>query len=72
MGKFILGFLVCLILVFPSAKALDIQMTNITVRDMFAASALAGILSSGSILSADDKVEYSFRYADLMMRRRNK
>ena len=71
MRDLIIGVLLGAMVFGPSARALDIQMTNITVRDVFAATALAGLIqkSQGKIPLQDVSTE-SFRIADAMMEAR--
>lgn len=54
-----------------AAKCVDITLPIVTLRDVFASSALSGLLAGGS-RDIDSNVELSFRLADKMLSRRNK
>jgi hypothetical protein len=71
MRGFVLGFLLCLS---GSAAvfALDIQIQQVSIRDLFAGSAMAGILanSPGSLPNPDTAAGLSWQYANALMRKR--
>lgn len=69
MKGFLLGVFMTLTLN-QVAHSLDVQLTPISVRDFFAGTALAGLLSNNS--SYNNAPDLAFRYADAMMARRNK
>ncbi len=74
MRGFILGFLLCLT-GSAAAFALDIQIQVASIRDLYAGSALAGILANDqgsptNRIQPDFAAELSWQYANALMRKR--
>jgi len=68
---FFLGFLLCLGT--QTAKCLNITVDPPSVRDIFAATCLAGLISRYGANKVDfDLANFCFQTADSMMKRRNK
>lgn len=55
-----------------AAKAVEVQMNTITVRDLYVGMLVAAKLRSTGVGSEDSMIEDSFRIADKMMRRRSR
>ena len=61
----------CFATIFVLRSNMETDLNNMTMRDLFAAFAMAGMLSAKD--SGYDKVsEDAYRYADAMMDQRNK
>lgn len=78
MKQFISGLVVGILLWMPAAKALDVTLMPITVRDFMAGCALAGYVAQDKTpnlalqSSRDITSELCYLMADSMMKRRGK
>jgi hypothetical protein len=73
MKNFALGFLICALIYCRCAEAIDIQMTEITVLDLFAGFVLCGLMGNNNSVNYNNYnpeilAEISYKYARAMVK----
>ena len=73
MKNFFLGLLIGLLLIAPAAKALEINIDQVTIRDLFAASALAGSIAKyGDDWKPSEHAQWAWSCSNELMYIRNR